>query len=300
MPLLRVEAEKLSNNTLLSGVIEEVINTDEMLGLLPFTQVNSKALIYNRENGLSAATWLDPNEAVTEGAATFTEVTAKLKILAGDVDIDKFLSATMGDTNNQVAVQVAAKAKALMIEFSTALARGDEDSNAKTFDGLPNLVTSGQTITAGANGNAVTLTMLDELRDAVLTGTNAYIMRKGTWRAIKALMRAAGGNTAEMLQLENFGRPVPAIDGIPVFLNDYLAADETQGSANATCSIYSVRFDEADGLHGLFGGENAGFVVEPIGTVQNKDAERIRLKWYCGLALKSTKSLARIKGITNV
>jgi hypothetical protein len=33
--------------------------------------------------------------------------------------------------------------------------------------------------------------------------------------------------------------------------------------------------------------------------VQNKDAQRIRVKWYCGLALKSTKSLARLSGITN-
>ncbi|ENK7527313.1 phage major capsid protein, partial [Acinetobacter baumannii] len=35
-------------------------------------------------------------------------------------------------------------------------------------------------------------------------------------------------------------------------------------------------------------------------TVQNKDATRIRLKWYVGLVLKSTKSLARLKGVTNI
>ena len=58
--------------------------------------------------------------------------------------------------------------------------------------------------------------------------------------------------------------------------------------------------NEADGLHGIYGGPSAGMVVENIGTVQNRDANRIRVKWYCGLALKSTRSLARIKGITNL
>ena len=48
MPLLKAEAEKLSNNTLISGVIEEIIDRDAMFGMLPFMQVNSKALVYNR------------------------------------------------------------------------------------------------------------------------------------------------------------------------------------------------------------------------------------------------------------
>lgn len=40
--------------------------------------------------------------------------------------------------------------------------------------------------------------------------------------------------------------------------------------------------------------------VENIGTVQNKDAYRFRMKWYASLVLKSTKSLARLKGVTNI
>ena len=43
MPLLRAEAEKLSNNQLLRGVITEIIDKDDMFAILPFTQVNGKA-----------------------------------------------------------------------------------------------------------------------------------------------------------------------------------------------------------------------------------------------------------------
>jgi HK97 family phage major capsid protein len=300
MPLLKTEAEKLSRHELVAGVIEEILDTDAMFALLPFTQVMGKAYVYNRENTIGDAAWLDPNEAVTESAATFTEITARLRILIGDVDVDKFLAGTMDDTNDQTATQLAAKVKTVARKFSTALAAGDATADPKTFDGISKLVVSGQTITAGPNGAAVSLTMLDELKDAVTLGADAFVMRKGTWRAVKSLLRAAGGNTAEMLQLENFGRPVPAFDGLPILLNDFLPADETMGGSSITCSIYAARMNEADGLHGLYGGNSAGIVVEDIGTVQNKDANRLRVKWYCGLALKGTKSLARIKGVTNL
>jgi hypothetical protein len=300
MPLLKTEAEKLSENMPVRGVIEEIMTVDETFAMLPFTGVSGKAYVYDRENALSTATWLDPNEDVPESASTFTEVTARLRILIGDVDVDKFLAGTMNDLNDQVAIQVAAKTKAVARTFQTAFANGNATSDPKQFDGLPRLVSSGQTIDAGANGAAVSLSMLDELKDAVTLGVDAFIMRRGTWRAIKSLLRAAGGNTADMIQLENFGKPTPAFDGVPVLMNDFLAGNETMGSSSVTCSIYAVRFNEADGLHGLYGGPSAGMVLENIGTVQNRDANRLRVKWYCGLALKSTKSIARLRGITNL
>ena len=63
-------------------------------------------------------------------------------------------------------------------------------------------------------------------------------------------------------------------------------------------SLFQLLF--ANGLHGLFGGGPAGFNMENLGTVQNKDAVRTRIKKYTGLALKSTKSLAVLKGVTNI
>lgn len=300
MPLLRTEAEKLSNNQLIAGVIEEVIEKDELFALLPFVGVNGKAYVYDRENGLSGADFLDPNDTVPESAATFTEVTAKLRILAGDVDVDKFLQETMSDTNDQKAVQIAAKAKAVARKFKQTLVNGDNDANPKEFDGLRKLVTASQTMEAGANGAALTLSMLDELADMVPYGADCFIMRKGTVRAYRALLRATGGTDAAMIEIPNFGMPVLAHNGIPIIVNDYLPGDEVQGTNDKTCSVYAVRLNEADGFHGLYGGADAGFRVEEIGTVQNKDATRTRVKWYCGVALKSTKSLARLKGVTNI
>lgn len=310
MPLLRTESEKLSNNQLIAGVIDEIIDRDDLFSILPFAQVNGKAYVYNRENTLGGANWLDPNDTVQESAATFSEVVATLKILAGDVDIDKFLQATQSDTNNQMAIQIAKKAKAVAREFHKVLAQGNSTTNAKTFDGLSVLadqaqaaaatVGGQQVISAGTNGNALTLTMLDELCDAVPNGADVIVMRRGTIRAYRALLRATYGTDAVMQQLENFGRPMLTHNGIPIIMNEFLAAGETMGSNANTTSVYALRMNELDGLHGLYGGKNAGIVVENIGTVQNKDATRIRLKWYCGLALKSTRSIAALRGVTNI
>jgi hypothetical protein len=300
MPLLATEAEKLSNNQLVSGVIDEIIERDDLFAVLPFVGVNGKAYVYERENVLATADFLAPNDTVNESATSFTEVVTSLKILAGDVDVDKFLQTTMSDTNDQMAVQIAKKAKGVARKFHQTLANGDSSVDANSFDGIQKLVDPAQTFNAGANGGALTFSMLDQLCDTVPNGADVLIMRRGTIRAYRALLRATYGTDAVMQQLDNFGRPMLTHNGIPIIMNEFLNGAETMGTNNNTCSIYAARLNEADGLHGLFGGPNAGIVVENIGTVQNKDAIRIRMKWYCGLALKSTKSLARLQGVTNI
>lgn len=305
MPLLIAEAEKLSTDDLVRGVIEEVIDKEELFAVLPFVQTAGKAYVYNREGAVVEAEFLDPNDTVSEGAAQFVEVTTNLRILAHDVDIDKFLSSTMSNVQNQVAVQIAAKAKGLARKFKRTLVIGDNSSNAKEFDGIGVLCAgagAAQNLSAGTNGGALTLAMLDQLLDAVTLGADAIIMRSGTLRAYRALVRAAGGIGPVEIMLENFGKPMLTHNGVPILVNDFIPGNVTQGtSTNNTCSIYAVRLNEDDGLHGLFGGETgAGMVVEEIGTVQNKDAFRYRVKWYAGLALKSTLSIARVVGVTNI
>jgi hypothetical protein len=301
MPLLRTVAESMSNNTLLQGVVEEVIDRESLLELLPFQKLGSKALVYNREETLSEGVYLDPNETIPEEASTVTEHVAKLKILIGDVDVDKFLDSTMSDTNSQRALQIAMKAKGMMRQFKRTLVQGDEATRAKEFDGIDQICKdTGMELAAGVNGAALDLAMLDELLAAVKTGADALMMRQGTLNALKQLWRLAGGNTGGMLQINNFGLMVPAHDGVPIIVNDWVQGDIAQGTNTKTASIYAIRFNEADGLHGLYGGENAGFSLEDIGTVQNKDATRSRLKWYHGLVLKSTQSMAALRGVTNV
>lgn len=310
MPLLKEVADMMSQEEMEAGVVEELIERDDLFAILPFVRINSKAYVYHREDVAGAIddngfAWTDPNDVVPEGAAEFDEITTRLRILIGDVDVDNFLQEVESDTNDQTALQLAAKAKKLGRQYHKALAEGDAAANPKQFDGIKALtVNTGsnpeQTIEAGENGAALTLSMLDELLDAVPNGADVIVMRKGTARAFRQLLRAAGGTSAAEYMMEAFGRPMLTHNGVPIIVNDFMSGAEEQGTNVKTCSIYALRANEIDGLHGLYGGDKAGIRLESVGTVQNKDAKRMRLKWYCGLALKSTKSLARLKGITNI
>lgn len=302
MPLLQAEAEKLSQNDLVAGIVEEIIDREELFAILPFVQTKGKTYDYEREGTASEATFISPLEAVPEEASTFIDVTTKLTVLAGDVDVDKFLAGTLNDMNDQVAIQIAQKAKGIARKFRRTLIQGDKTGNPKEFDGVEKLlVGTGNRILAGANGAALTFSMLDELLDAVPNGADVLFMRPGTIRAYRALLRTAGGIAPAEIMHPAFGRPMLTHNGIPILTNEFILGNVTQGtSITNTGSVYAARLNEADGLHGLYGGESVGFAVEAIGTVQDKDAWRYRVKWYAGLALKSTKSMASIYGLTTV
>jgi len=64
MPLLVAEAAKLSLEQLERGVIEMIIDKDELFALVPFMHVNGKSYVYNRENTLSEADFLSPYDPV--------------------------------------------------------------------------------------------------------------------------------------------------------------------------------------------------------------------------------------------
>ncbi|KPR16516.1 major capsid protein [Enterobacter hormaechei] len=288
MPLLRDEAEKLSNNELEQGVIETIIDRDDLFAVLPFMKINSKAYLYNREDSLSEASFIDVNDVVPEGAATFTEHVAKLRILAGDVDVDKFLVTTMADTNSQLAIQVRSKVKGLARAFRRNLIQGDSTKDAKSFDGIAKLMSADQGIVANAS---MTFSMLDELVDAVKDlGADCLMVRSEHMRAYRALLRTVNVGPSEVM-IENFGRPMLTHNGIPFIVNDFIPV--VDGAAD----IYGLHLSEENGLTGLYGGDNAGIVVESIGTVQNKDALRTRVKWYCSLANKHDKAIAALKGV---
>lgn len=300
MPLLTAEAEKLSIEDRQRGVIEEIIDNDELFALLPFTEAKDEVYSYVREKTAAEGAWFSAYEDLEESASEFDPVSVQLKRLAGQVDIDNFQDEVQSNLNNQVAIQLAAKAKGMGRQFRNVLVNGNATTLPKTFDGLRTLTPAGQTLVAGANGGSVAFAALDELKDAVKLGADVLMMRQGTWRAIRALNRTMGGNTADHIMLENFGRPVKAYDGTPVIINDFLPIDEVQGTETASTSIYALRLNEADGFHGIFGGAAAGFRMEKVGLLENKDATRWRMKWYVAAALKATHAVARLKGLQNI
>jgi len=187
---------------------------------------------------------------------------------------------------------VELKAKAVRDKFEDTFINGDVSVDAKSFDGVDKLTTSGQTVSMGANGATLSLDKLDELIDTVKGGKpHILLMSRRSRRKMGALSRATGSGLLETDRNE-FGMMVQYYDGIPIGINDYVSDALTVGSSADCSSIYAVQLGEGAlvGLSGPGGASSrtrgqpggqgchahAGEVVRVGGAVQHAEAGQAR------------------------
>src|SRR4051794_12446208 len=132
MALLLADAQKLTNNQFVQGIIESIVTESQVLQFLPFMELNGQSLLYNQEATLSGSAWYAPADTWTEQAVTVTQKTALLKILGGDVDVDNFLNQTFRNPNELRAEAVNKKAKAIAYGFNDAFFNGTRAANQPT------------------------------------------------------------------------------------------------------------------------------------------------------------------------
>jgi len=299
------ESAKLAQDELVAGVIENIITVNPFFDILPFDGIDGNALAYNRENVLGDVQVLGVGGTITaKAAATFTQVTSTLTTIIGDAEVNGLIQATRsGDGNDQQAVQIASKAKSVGRKYQDMLVNGTGSSNE--FDGMLNLVVSGQKAATGNNGKALDFEVLDELLDLVTDKdgeVDYFMMHARTLRSYMALLRGLGGaGINEVVQLPS-GREVPGYRGVPIFKNDWLPINQTKGTGSAQTTIMAGTLDDGSRMHGIAGltaEAAAGIQVVPVGESETKDESITRIKWYSGLALFSEKGLAAADGITN-
>ena len=294
MALTLAEGAKLSNDVLRQGVIETAIKDSPVLQRLPFIEITGNGLTYNRENAAATAAFYNVGDAWAESTPTFTQVTASLAILGGDADVDNYVARTRSNVQDIEAAIVELKAKAVQQQFDATFVDGDTSTDAKAFNGLDALCTSGQTIAMGANGARLTLDKLDELIDLVRGGKpELLLMSRRTRRTLNGLARAAGSGLVEH-ERDEFGRMAAWYDGVPIGVSDYVGDAQTAGTSTDCSTIYALQFGE-----GAVAGLTApgGIAVERVGALETKDATRVRVKWYVSVALFNQLKLAKLTGV---
>ena len=304
MALTLAEAEKLSNDVLLQGVIETIIKDSPILQGLPFIQIVGNGLTYTQEKTLPPVDFYDVGDTWVESTPEFTKPTATLKILGGDADVDNFLKSTRSNIQDLEAAVIEQKAKALRHEFEKQFLYGNEATSPKQFDGIVKLIdtatASAQVIAMAATGATLTLTKLDELIDAIKGGKpDILLMSRRSRRKLQALARAAGSNL-EVGQ-GKLGEFVQLYNGIPVAISDWVldthnvtTSLEDSYTSDADSTIYALSFGEG-ALCGISSPEM--LQVERIGSLETKDASRTRVKWYVALALFSSVKAAALIGV---
>ena len=129
--------------------------------------------------------------------------------------------------------------------------------------------------------------------------SNMLLMSRRSRRKINALVRAAGS----MMETDRdrWGNFVQFWDGVPIGVNDWVldthvvsGGVETATTGDTSSVIYAFQLGEG-ALCGLTG--PGQLTVEPIGSLETKDASRTRIKWYVSLALFSTIKAAALIGV---
>lgn len=299
MPLLLAESAKLSNDMVQRGVIETILEESPMLRVMPFLEVEGNSFKFTQENTLGGAAFYPVNGVWSEGAATFTQKTVNLAILGGDADVDNFVQRARSNVNDQRAIQTMLKAKDVARKWEQTVITGDATADPNAFDGLkilyPSTGSSGQVMTPAAAGGSLTLALLDQLLDLVKGGKpDVILMSKRTRRKLKSLLTAS---THYVETGDSLGRQIMFYDGIPVLVSDFILDTEAadNGSGSTFSSIYALHLSPADGLVGL---TNGGIEAIDVGALETKDASRVRIRWYVGMAVLRDSAIARMNGVS--
>lgn len=298
------ESAKLCQDMLLAGVIESIVEVNPIYEVLPFMEIDGNALAYNRELTVADTQALGVGDTITaKGAATFAQVTSSLTTLIGDAEVNGLIQATRSGINDQKAVQIASKAKSLGRRYQDYMINGDGTSN--TFEGLLSLLPASQIRPSATDGQPLSFEILDELMDMVKDKdgqVDYFIMPARTIRSFMSLLRGLGGASINDVLTLPSGRQLPMYRGVPIFRNDWVPTNQTQGIVGTATTIFAGTFDDGSGKHGISGltaRQSAGVRVEEIGASETKDETITRVKMYCGFALFSELGIAAAPGITN-
>lgn len=161
MALDIMEAALLAQNNgdfLKAGVLLTFAKSSQLLAAMPMPRIAGNSYSWTRQAALPSIGWRSVNEAYAESTGKFERRHEHLKIIGGDLDVDKFLVDTGGPS--VLAAQREAKAVSLAQTLGYSLIKGSVMSaggatgNNEQFDGLQARYGAGFSTTAVSTAGA--------------------------------------------------------------------------------------------------------------------------------------------------
>ena len=326
------EAQKLTQDMLLRGVVQETIETGFLTKMFPVTGVLGKQLTYNRESALSSGRFFDIHEQrVWEASNTYSQVSVELKRVGHDALIDNFIAKTYANVNDYEAIKMKEVVKGTIRTVENEMVYGDVDNiSAKGFDGLHALA-SAQSGNLNIDG-AETAISLQDLRKMMIAAKVPQLGKSSCFwlcgreigRRMSAYVQEAGQAVSNgflsgifTMGVDQFGMQIQQFAGIPIVETDFLVAEQLNtGLTTATSrdkrtsgtngySLFLIRAGSLEEggvsmLMGTSGGIEGLFNVEFFDKLETvKDARGVSLTAYMALAQGSTNSIARLADVTD-
>ena len=308
MALTILEAARIAANNgedKKAGVLMTFAETSPLLAAMPIVNISGNSYAYVRESVLPGIAFRAVNEGYTESAGATAQISEPLKLIGGDLDVDKFLVQTNGAQVRSVHERM--KATALAQQIGIKLIKGDATITTKEFNGLEaRYGGTTQTVVTGtqvkdnptASSSALSMKALDEVIDLVDTsiGQRVIIMTKAMARNMLAFLR--GSSTAVQMTVNEFGQRVTNYYGMPIIIADQNGDQAAIANDDDGSGLQSV-WVAALGPSGLHMIQSGGITVTDLGEVHTAPVYRTRVEWYCGLVDEHPRCVARLADVSS-
>jgi hypothetical protein len=296
-------AKRVSGETKRAAVIEMFAAQSDLLRAFQFEDIPGDALSYSVEHKLPGVGVRGINQGYDESVGVVNPEVERLRIIGGDLDVDKALIKTRGAEIRST--EEARKIKALSLYTTGRLINGDSTLDPREFDGLrkrltgPNLFAAN--LTAPSANSPLSLDALNAAIDHV-EGANALIMSKAMRRKLSTAAQANLGGHID-IGVDDFGFRVTMYNDIPMLIVDYEnlgqrivdfnEAGPAGGATNTSIYVANIGLGYVQGL------QNGSMELTDLGELEAKPVLRTRLEWMVGMAVMHPRSAARVWGITN-
>ncbi len=251
----------------------------------------------------SGAQFYGVGESWVESTPVLTQDTAVLRILGGDADVDNFILSTRSNILDVKGEVLADKVRAVRETFLDNFYYGS--GTAPFFKGMHAHINDRtyNSVTQAASSTAVLLSIV-KLQETIdlINGwePNQMVMTKMMRRYINVYLDSVGDKFTAMR--DQYGKMIEYFRGIQVVTDDILLNTELPdgsgyytaktGGDSTTIFIFTYAPKACCGIQGPKGIETV-----PLGDLETKDAQRWRIKWYCGAKFEDLRSCAKLDGI---
>lgn len=317
MSVTLADYAKQSKDPLQKGFILDLLRYSDLLKLITFETVDGLQVSGTRWQTLPSAAFRKIGAGYTEGTGTTEEVVETLVALGGDVKVDRMLTGNANVIQDPLTTQMNMKAKSVAFKFNDAFINGDQGVDPDSFEGLKKRASnmpSRMTIDLASSGDSLKVlasstnehTFVDALHQArkYVDGATHIFCNETVWIGL--------GQVARRLNLyqqitDALGTTWDAIGPTP-FIDVGLKSDKSTeiitntedpgDGGNDSTSIYVVRMDMDDGLHGLTLAGHELDVYDPLtgGEMESGPQYLRRIDWGVGLFNLSQYCICRVKG----
>jgi hypothetical protein len=321
MAVTLVDYAKQSKDPLQKGFIMDLLRYSDLLKVVPFRTVEGLQVSGTRWQTLPAAAFRKIGAGYTESTGTTEDVAETLVALGGDVKIDRFLTGNANVIEDPLVTQMRMKAKSVAFKFNDAFINGDQASDADSFEGLKkrnsnmpsrmdiNLANAGDSLKVLA-GTTQEHQFIDAIHQAIkyVDGANAILCNETTWlglgqvaRRLNLFQTLTDAMGRQWNSISSGSNIVPFVDvGLKSDKSTEIItnAEDPGDGGNDSTSIYVVRMDDEDGLHGLNLAGHELEVYDPLdgGEMESGPQYLRRIDWGVGLFNLSQYVICRIRG----